>query len=137
MVLMSDLTDAEPAFLPDVLDMARHGRTAQLRAAIQAGAPVDLAGSEGDTLLILAAYHGHADAVRALLDAGADTERMNDHGQTALGAAVFKQSFEIVAELLAAGADPHGGARTPIQIAEHFDMPRILEQLRSAPPPPL
>jgi hypothetical protein len=32
--------------------------------------------------------------------------------------------------------DPHGGARTPIQIAEHFDVPRILEQLRSAPPPP-
>ena len=101
-----ELTEHELELLGGVFEMARNGDTAQLTGLLQAGLPVNLTNSAGDTLLILAAYHAHPDLVRALLDHGADTERVNDRGQTALGAAVFRQSEPCVSALLAAGADP-------------------------------
>jgi ankyrin repeat protein len=130
---MSDpLTDDELAFLQGVLDLAREGRTDELAAAVAAGIPVNLTSGAGDSLLILAAYHNHPDTVRALLAAGADPARVNDRGQTALGAAVFRQSHDSVSALLAAGADPAAGGRSAIEIAEFFELPEMLAQLRGA-----
>lgn len=124
------LTEDELAYLRGLLDHARDGATDQLMDAIAAGIPVDLASGSGDTFLILAAYHVQAETVAALLDRGADTERVNDRGQTALGAAVFRSATEIVELLLAAGADPAGGGRTPLQIAEFFELPDMTALLR-------
>jgi ankyrin repeat protein len=126
------LTDNELTFLESVLDLARHGRTNELLATLDAGVPVNLTSSSGDSLLILAAYHSHPDTVRALLGAGADPERINDRGQTALGAAVFQQSTDSVSALIAAGADPSAGTQSAVHIAEHFDLPQMLAQLRGA-----
>lgn len=124
-----DLTAAELAYLQSRFDLARSGDTEQLAADVDAGLPVNLTNSSGDSLLILAAYHRRADTVRALLARGADTERVNDRGQTALGAAVFRQSAAIVTDLLAAGADPTAGGRSALDVARFFQLPDMLALL--------
>lgn len=125
------LTDAEVAFLLDVMDLARAGDDRHLAELLDAGVPVNLTNAAGDSLLILAAYHDHRAVVRDLLRRGADVERVNDRGQTALGAAVFRRSAENVRALLAAGADPDTGARSARQVAAFFgldDMTRLLDR---------
>jgi ankyrin repeat protein len=116
------LTAAELEFLVGVFDRARAGDAVRLTEALDAGVPVNLTNSAGDTLLILAAYYTHLPVVRLLLGRGADTERVNDRGQTALGAAVFRRSAPIAEALLRAGADPDAGERSARQVAEFFGL---------------
>ena len=127
--MTADLTPEELAFLQSAFELARTGETAQLAEYVDAGLPVNLTNSSGDTLLILAAYHKHADLVAALLERGADHGRVNDRGQTALAAAVFRQDEPIVRALLAAGADPDLGPKSAVEIARFFDLPAMLELL--------
>jgi ankyrin repeat protein len=131
---MSELTHEEPAFLAGAFDRAREGRTEELGELVDAGLPVNLTNSAGDTLLVLAAYHDHPGAVPVLLDRGADHGRVNDRGQTALGstalgAAAFRQSEESVRALLRAGADPDAGARSAREVAQLFGLDAVLGRL--------
>ncbi|GHH40808.1 ankyrin repeat domain-containing protein [Lentzea cavernae] len=123
------LTEQELTFLQSMFDLARAGDADGLAEAVDAGIPVNLTNSSGDSLLILAAYHCHADTVAALLERGADTGRVNDRGQTALGAAVFRRSERIVALLLDAGADPALGPRSALDVARYFELTPMLELL--------
>jgi ankyrin repeat protein len=125
-----DLTPEELAFLQSAFEYARTGELARLVEMLDAGLPVNLTNSAGDTLLILAAYHLQADVVRALLARGADHARVNDRGQTALAAAAFRQHQGIVSDLLDAGADPDLGPRSAVAIATFFDLPEMLALLR-------
>jgi ankyrin repeat protein len=131
------LTVTELDFLHGVLDLARAGQTTELAAAIDAGIPVNLTNSAGDSLLILAAYHCHPATVEMLVARQADTERVNDRGQTALAAAVFRRHHAIVATLLAAGAAPETGPRSAVQVAAFFELDDIAELLRVAPRVPV
>lgn len=133
---MSDLTDDELAFLHAAFDLAREGQADRLAEHVDAGLPVNLTNSVGDTLLILAAYHGHPDTVRALLERGADHSRVNDRGQDALGAAVFRQSAQSVRALLDAGADPDHGPRSAREVAAYFDLKDMATLLASHRPGP-
>jgi ankyrin repeat protein len=117
-----ELSEDELAFLHEVLDFARNGRTTELASAIERGVPVNLTGASGDSLLILAAYHDHPATVRMLLEHGADPNRVNDRGQTALGAAVFRRSIESATLLLDHGADPDAGGRSAAEIAAFFEL---------------
>ncbi len=126
------LTAEELAFLTSLFDAARDGDADLLARSVDAGVPVNLTNSSGDTLLMLAAYHVHVDAVAVLLARGSDVERVNDRGQTALGAAVFRQSAPIVTALLEAGADPHGGGRSALELATFFELPEMLTLLHRA-----
>jgi ankyrin repeat protein len=126
------LTPDELAFLQSTFDHARNGDHDVLVGYLDAGVPVNLTNSSGDTLLILAAYHRHAELVRTLLEHGADHARVNDKGQTALAAAVFRQDRGIVTDLLAAGADPRLGAKSAVAIATFFDLPEMLSLLAAA-----
>lgn len=125
-----DLSPEELAFLQSTFDHARNGDLDAVVQMVDAGVPVNLTNSAGDTLLILAAYHLHADLVRALLERGADHSRVNDKGQTALAAAVFRQHRGIVTDLLQAGADPDLGPKSAVAIAMFFDLPDMLTLLR-------
>ena len=125
------LTEEELRFLQQTFDLAREGDTAELTARVDAGVPVNLTNSGGDTLLILAAYHAHSGTVAALLERGADHSRVNDKGQTALGAAVFRQARDIVTALLDAGADPELGRQSGVAVAQVFDLPEMAELLRT------
>jgi ankyrin repeat protein len=97
---------------------------------VDAGVPVDMADSGGNTMLMLAAYHGHAAAVQALIERGADVNTLNDRGQTPLAGAVFKGYDDVVATLVAAGADPDLGspsARMSAVFFERQDLIRLLD----------
>jgi uncharacterized protein len=128
--VVPDLTPGELAFLQSAFEHARNGELDPLVEMLDAGVPVNLTNSAGDTLLILAAYHLQADVVRALLARGADHARINDRGQTALAAAAFRQHAGIVSDLLEAGADPELGPKSAVAIATFFDLPEILALLR-------
>ncbi|SNT27099.1 ankyrin repeat domain-containing protein [Rhodococcoides kyotonense] len=113
--------DADVAELAGRLfTMARTGDTAALTSYLDAGVPVDLNNSSGDTLVMLAAYHGHAETVRLLVERGADVNRPNDKGQTPLAGAVFKGEDDVVQALVGGGADPHGGHPSAIDAARMF-----------------
>ncbi len=129
---MDDLSPDELAFLQGAFDLARDGDVDELVGQVDAGLPVNLTNSAGDTLLILAAYHNHPRTVAALLARGADHSRVNDRGQTALAAAVFRQSVPSVNALLEAGADPALGARSALAIATFFGLPEMMALLTPA-----
>ena len=114
--------DAAIALAHQMFDMAREGRTEELAALLDAGAPVDLTNARGDTLLILAAYHQNGGTVRALLDRGAEVGRLNDRSQNALTCAVFKQDAQVARMLLDAGADPDAGQPSARATAQYFGL---------------
>lgn len=115
-----------------LFDLARQGSTEELSAYVDAGVPVNLMNSAGDTLLLLAAYYAHGDTAAALLTRGADHALINDKGQTALTAAVFKQAVDAVSHLLAAGADPDLGDQSARSTADVFGL-RGMTELLDAP----
>ncbi|PFG40940.1 hypothetical protein ATJ97_3482 [Georgenia soli] len=125
--------DAAIDLAHQMFDMAREGRTAELTALLDAGAPVDLTNAKGDTLLILAAYHEQAGTVRALLDRGADVRRLNDRSQNALTCAVFRQDAEIARMLLDSGADPDAGQPSARATAQYFGLPEMTALLDPRP----
>jgi ankyrin repeat protein len=114
-----------------LFDMARTGDAASLASYIDAGIPVDLTNSSGDTLVMLAAYHGHVDAVVALIERGADVNRANDKNQTPLAGAVFKGEDAVVKALVSGGADPRGGHPSAIDAARMFGREDYLSLLES------
>lgn len=131
--LPDDVPDgSDPAALAQWLfDLARSGDTARVAAYVEAGAPVDMANENGDTMLMLAAYNGHTGTVRALLEHGAHPDRANDRGQTPLAGAVFKaaasaDAAEVVRLLLAAGADPDAGTPSARATAQMFGTTALL-----------
>ncbi|KJF25074.1 ankyrin repeat domain-containing protein [Rhodococcus sp. AD45-ID] len=114
-----------------LFDMARTGDAASLASYIDAGIPVDLTNSSGDTLVMLAAYHGHVDAVVALIERDADVNRANDKNQTPLAGAVFKGEDAVVKALVSGGADPRGGHPSAIDAARMFGREDYLSLLES------
>lgn len=127
---MADELDAETlAFAHRMFDAAREGDTELLAANVDAGLPVNLTNSKGDTLLLLATYYDHPAAVSALVSRGADVNRVNDRGQTPLAAAVFRRSKANARTLLDAGADRDAGGPSALDTARFFDIPEMLELL--------
>jgi ankyrin repeat protein len=126
-----EISDEVLEFAARMFDLARSGETALLVEYVEAGLPVNLTNSEGDSLLMLAAYHDRAETVQALLERGADANRINNRGQTILAAATFRGSADGVEMLLKAGADPYLGSPSAIEVARFFaylDMVELLEQ---------
>ena len=126
---MTDLSDEEIEFAQRMFDLARDGATEELAGYVDAGLPVNLTNSSGDTLLMLAAYRKQEETVLALLQRGADTDRLNHRGQTALAAAAFRNSAGIVTALLAAGADPHAGSPSALEAARFYELPEMVALL--------
>ena len=118
--MSSDPADDVVELATRLFGMARNGDAAALRAYLDAGVPVDLTNSSGDSLIMLAAYHGHLDTVRLLLAVGADPNKVNDRGQTPLAGAVFKGENDVVRALVAGGADPMAGTPSALDTAKMF-----------------
>jgi uncharacterized protein len=122
-----------------IFDMARNGNAATLAAYLDAGVPANLTNTNGDTLVMLAAYYGHESAVAALVEHGADVDRHNNRGQTPLAGAVFKNETTIMELLLRAGADPLAGSPSALETARFFgrvEVARLLEQHKKRRPSP-
>ena len=112
-----------------IFDWARSGDAATLAAYLDAGVPVNLTNTNGDTLVMLAAYYGHESAVGALVARGADVDRHNNRGQTPLAGAVFKNDITIIDLLLSADADPLAGSPSALETARFFKREEFARQL--------
>jgi uncharacterized protein len=112
-----------------LFDGARSGDAAMLAAYVDAGIPVNLTNTNGDTLVMLAAYYQHEGAVAALIARGADVDRHNKRGQTPLAGAVFKNDTTIIELLLRADADPHAGSPSALETARFFKREELERQL--------
>jgi ankyrin repeat protein len=112
-----------------VFDWARSGDAATLAAYLDAGVPVNLTNTNGDTLVMLASYYGHASTVAALIARGADVNRHNNRGQTPLAGAVFKNDTTIIELLLGADADPLAGSPSALETARFFEREELARQM--------
>jgi ankyrin repeat protein len=112
-----------------IFDMARSGDTATLAAYLDAGVPVNLTNTNGDTLVMLAAYHGHDSTVAALIARGIDVDRHNNRGQTPLAGAVFKNETTIIELLVGADADPLAGSPCALETARFFGKEELAREL--------
>jgi uncharacterized protein len=112
-----------------IFAMARSGDAATLAAYLDAGAPVNLTNTRGDTLVMLAAYYGHESTVAGLIARGADVNRHNNRGQTPLAGAVFKNETTIMELLLGADADPLAGSPSALETARFFRKEQLTRQL--------
>ena len=112
-----------------LFDWARSGDAATLAAYVDAGIPVNLTNTNGDTLVMLASYYGHDPAVAALIARGADVDRHNNRGQTPLAGAVFKNDTTIIELLLSADADPLAGSPSALETARFFEREELARQL--------
>lgn len=124
-------TEAELAYVSSLFDAARNGDTQLLSSALDAGVPVNLTNSKGDTLLNLAAYLEREETVAMLLAGGADTERVSDMGFTALVCAVFRGNEPIARALLEAGAGQATGHQHAQDVARVFGQEHLLPLLES------
>ena len=135
--MADDVIDDPRATLDiEVLDLAarlfegaRSGDAAMLAAYVDAGIPVNLTNTSGDTLVMLASYYGHESAVAALIARGADVDRHNNRGQTPLAGAVFKNDTTIIELLLSADADPLAGSPSALETARFFEREELARQL--------
>src|SRR6201999_3795817 len=112
-----------------LFDWARSGEAATLAAYVDAGVPVNLTNTNGDTLVMLASYYGHESTVAALIARGADVDRHNNRGQTPLTGAVFKNDTTIIELLLSADADPLAGSPSALETARFFGKEQLARQL--------
>jgi hypothetical protein len=102
------------------MNLAREGRTSELAEFLDHGFDVDAQDSEGNSLLMLAAYHGRADTVALLLARGADPDLRNHRDQTPIAGALFKGEDAIVAQLKDADADLDAGTPSAHDAARMF-----------------
>lgn len=109
-------------------DLAREGKAKELREFVDHGLPVDTVNSDGDSLLMLAAYHGHLETVAMLLDAGADPDLRNNRDQSPIAGAIFKGEDAVVEKLKSAGANIDAGTPSARQAAEMFGRQHLLAE---------
>jgi len=105
-----------------LLEAARRGDTAAVRALIAKRVDVNEASRDGSTALLWAAYHSDLEMARALIAAGATANSPNKYGVTPLLQASRTGDAPVVQALLRAGADPkltHPEGETPLMAAAH------------------
>jgi uncharacterized protein len=91
-----------------LLEAARDGDAAAVRARIQGGADVNAATGDGMSALHWAAQNGHLEVVEALLGAGSEVERTTRlGGYTPLLLASARGHAGVVERLIRSGADPN------------------------------
>ena len=117
---------------PAIVEAAKTGDVASLRALVTSGADVNAPQGDGATALHWAAHRNDVEAVELLLEAGATADRENDLGATALWLASTSGSAEVIAALLEAGTDPNVTLRmgeTPLMAAARSGNLPVLELL--------
>jgi ankyrin repeat protein len=119
---------------PAVIDAARNGDRAALRALIQKKADVNQPDGDGATALHWAAYHDDFESVDLLITAGANVNAANDLGATPLWNASTNAAVPVAKRLLEAGANPNLAliaGETPLMAAARAGKSGVAELLLS------
>jgi ankyrin repeat protein len=95
---------AEPA----IVDAAKRGDVAAVRAALNRKSDPNASAADGTTALHHAAYRGDAELARLLIERGAKARAANRYGVEPLTLAATNGHTAVMAQLLAAGADANG-----------------------------
>ena len=126
---------AHAADTRNLVDAAKQGDQAAVRALLNGPAKEYVAGRQGTLALIWAAEHNDAPMVALLLGAGADAKAANDYGATPLYAAASNADPAITAKLLAAGADPNAhlvSGKSPLMVAAREGNLEVVRALLAA-----
>lgn len=123
------------AFAQGIFDLARNGGAMLLAPLLEAGVPVNMSTSEGDTLLLLAAQNGHLETVRLLLSRGAEPDRQDAQQHTPLMLAAIGNHSAVIDALLEVGADTritNDEGKTAQDIARAYQSENALRILQQA-----
>jgi ankyrin repeat protein len=115
-----------------VVDAARSGDTAAVRALVDNNADVNAAEPDGTTALHWASYRDDVAAADLLIKAGAHVNAATDLGVTPLWNASLNGSAAMVKRLLEAGANPNAAlllGETPLMAAARAGYAAVVEQL--------
>jgi ankyrin repeat protein len=115
-----------------LLDAAKAGDKAAIRALLAQKADAKATLPDGATALHWTAYHDDAESTDLLLKAGADANAANDLGATPLWLAAQNGSSAVVRRLLTAGANPNLAllsGETPLMVAARGGFAEIAAQL--------
>lgn len=119
LVVASVATAAQPSRVP-LIEAAKAGDAAAVRALLDGGTEVDAAEPDGTTALHWAAHHDDLRLATQLLEAGAAADAATRYGVAPLALAATNGSAAMLALLLDAGADPNrasGEGETPLMTA--------------------
>lgn len=117
---------------PAVIDAAKNGDRAALRALILKKSDVNQPDNDGATALHWAAYRDDLDSVDLLIAAGANVNAANDLGATPLWNACTNASTPVAKRLLDAGANPNLAllaGETPLMAAARTGKATVAELL--------
>ena len=115
-----------------LIDAAKQGDKAALRALLQKKMDVNAAEADGTTALHWASYRDDIESADLLIRAGAKVNAANDLGATPLWTASLNASTAMVRRLLQAGANPNLAllaGETPVMVASRSGNPDVVEQL--------
>ena len=132
LVVCLGYTGAAGAEPPGLVDAAKQGDAATVRALLDQGAGVEAAEGDGTTALHWASYRNSLETAGLLLDAGADVNAANDLGTTPLWVASQNGSAPMVRRLVEAGANPNLAllaGETPLMVAARAGTPDVVELL--------
>lgn len=124
--------DAVDAIRPLIVDAAKNGDKAVLRALIQKKVDVNAADADGSTALHWASYRDDVESADLLIRAGAKVNTANDLGVTPLWPASENGSPAMVRRLLEAGANPNAAllaGETPLMVGARAGNTGVVEQL--------
>jgi len=108
LTLIGPMVEALPGPNPALLEAARTGRLATVRALLEGGADVNAASASGVTPLMEAASAGRVEIAQILLDAGAELDARDRLGRTALDLAETAGRADLVRLLRSRGARGSG-----------------------------
>ena len=133
--MLALFASAEAAGPAPLVDAAKSGDVAAVRAALQKKADVNATASDGSTALHWAVHRDALDVVDLLLGAGANPKAANRYGVTPLSLAATNGNARIVERLLRGGADPNtalAGGETVLMTAARTGDVAVLEALIEA-----
>ncbi len=131
-VLLAGSLIASDTVRPSIVDAAKSGDKAALRALIQKKVDVNASDADGSTALHWASYRDDVESADLLLRAGAKANAATDLGVTPLWPASENGSSAMVRRLLEAGANPNAAllsGETSLMVAARSGYPDVVEQL--------
>jgi hypothetical protein len=132
-VLLVAFADGREASKASLVEAARAGDSARVKALIAGGADVNGRDSQGRTALLRGVQAGSATVVAALVAAGADVDAADNNGLTALIEATQLGDEDVARRLLDAGADTrlrHRALGTALDVAERAGQMGLARLLR-------